>query len=333
MSALPQRTRILVKDLIFQLKYNLSHSQTDLMAYLVNVIYWATNVDGYFVIATSKIMSDLPEMGQKTIEANLKVLKDLGLIESKIVEVTQWRGKPKLRGIKLTEKGAEYNSKLVLPPQDERVKKLEKEKKELEKKNRELEETIKRLSVLESETSTPNEPKNETENPKPSTPTMPTANEVEIFTAEVTKHFGKNSQPICNLVPKFLNETTFYINSYNRLSIITPQGKYKQLTDPIPINRFWKWLYEHQDRIGKVIDFTKSLDLKELKERYLGLDIVLGDKKFIIDDLVEVESGVKIKVRDKNSDVIRFAIDSQTTKDAVFSLGDCEKVIWKCQKL
>lgn len=84
---LPKRTQILVKNLLFQKKYNLSHSQTDLMAYLVNVYYWAISVDGYFVINTSKIKSDLPKMSEKTIEASLKILKDLGLIHSKILEV------------------------------------------------------------------------------------------------------------------------------------------------------------------------------------------------------------------------------------------------------
>jgi len=69
---LPNRTQILIKDLLFQEKYSLSHSQTDLMAYLVNVPYWATKVDGYFVITTSKIMTDLPMMGEKTIEASFK---------------------------------------------------------------------------------------------------------------------------------------------------------------------------------------------------------------------------------------------------------------------
>jgi hypothetical protein len=102
---LPNRTRILIQDLLFREKYNLSHAQTDLMAYLVNVAYWAINVDGYFVIATSKIMMDLPAMGEKTIEASFKVLKDLELIQCKTVQVTQLRGKPYLRGMKLTKKG------------------------------------------------------------------------------------------------------------------------------------------------------------------------------------------------------------------------------------
>ena len=87
MSARPQHTQILIKDCDFQARYDLSHTQTDLMAYMVNVSYWADCVDGYYVITTSKILSDLPLMGEKTFQASFKVLKEKGLIESKIVEV------------------------------------------------------------------------------------------------------------------------------------------------------------------------------------------------------------------------------------------------------
>ncbi|CAA6825433.1 MAG: Unknown protein [uncultured Sulfurovum sp.] len=248
MSALPNRTQILIKDLPFQEKHKLSHSQTDLMAYLVNVTYWAINIEGYFVIATSKILSDLPAMGQKTIEASLKVLKDLELIECKTVEVTQWRGKPKLRGVKLTQKGKEYNAKLVLPSQDEEVKKLKLEIKELK-------ETIKSLSVSESEASAPKEEARL----KPSVPSMPTLEAIEIFVDDVTKRFSKTAQPICNAVPKWEKETTFYINSYNKLSIITAQKEHKQLKNPLEIKQFWEWLFGQKHRVGDTIDFTKVM--------------------------------------------------------------------------
>jgi len=106
MSIQPQHTQTLIKDLDFQAKYRLSHTQTDLMAYLINVPYWAIKVDGYFVIATSKIISDLPSMGKKTIEASFKVLKDLGLIRTKMVKVTKFKNIPTLRAIYITEKGS-----------------------------------------------------------------------------------------------------------------------------------------------------------------------------------------------------------------------------------
>jgi len=319
MSAVPNRTQILIKDLPFQEKYHLSHSQTDLMAYLVNVIYWAINVEGYFVITTSKIMSDLPAMGQKTIEANLKVLKDLGLIECKIVEVTPWKGKPKLRGVKLTTKGEEYNAKLVLPSQDEEVKRLKLEIKELK-------ETIKNLTVSESETSTPKEepePK-----PKPSTPTMPPLEAIETFICDVTQRFGRSSQPICNDVPKWNKETTFYMNSYHKLTVITPQKEHKQLKNPLEIQHFWQWLFTHHHRIGDIIDFTKEPTLKALEERFLHQKIIIGEQEEKINAFIPIKNGVKIKVENKKGKV-RFIADSSTRKEMIFSLKRAQEVLFK----
>jgi len=114
----------------------------DLMAYFVNLAFWTIVIEGYCVIATKKIMSDLPEMGQKTIEASLKRLKEVGLIETTIVEVRN--GNPRIRGLRLTTKGKEYNSYLVLPSQDKEVIALK-------KKVKELEATIEQLTVSTEE--------------------------------------------------------------------------------------------------------------------------------------------------------------------------------------
>ena len=323
MSAVPQRTQILVKNLPFQEKYHLTHIQTDLMAYLVNIISWAICVDGYYVITTSKIMSDLPKMGQKTIEASLKVLKDLELIECKMVKVPQWQGNVKHRGVKLTSKGKEYNGALMLPSQDKKVRELEKKNRELEEENRRLQEIIDNMDVSKSETSAPNNQ----EKPKPIVPTMPTKQAIEVFIDDVTKRFGRSSQPICNVVPKWNKETIFYINSYNRLSIITPQKEHKQLRDPILINSFWQWLYTHSSRIGDQIDFNKTPTLKELEKRFINQTILIGEKKERVCEFVEVEGGVTIKVENQEGKV-RFIIDSVTQKEKVFELGVCQEVLF-----
>ena len=316
MSAVPNRTQILIKDLPFQEKHKLSHSQTDLMAYLVNVTHWAINVEGYFVIATSKIRSDLPAMGQKTIEANLKVLKDLELIECKIVEVTQWRGKPKLRGVKLTQKGKEYNAKLVLPSQDEEVKKLKLEIKELK-------ETIKNLSVSESEALAPKEEARL----KPSVPSMPTEDKIETFIQEVIQRFGRTSQPICNGVPKWEKETTFYINSYNRLSVITALKEHKQLKNPLEINHFWQWLSTHSERIGDSIDFTQTPTIKVLEQRFLHQRVMIGKQEKSIYEIVSVKNGVTIKVENQEGKV-GFIVNGSTQKEMVFTLKRCQEVLF-----
>jgi len=314
---LPKRTQILIKDLPFQEKYQLSHSQTDLMAYLVNVTYWAINVEGYFVIATSKIMEDLPTMGKKTIEASFKVLKELELIICKTVKVTQWQRKPKLRGIQLTQKGKEYNKNLILPSQDERVKALEKE-------NRELKETISKLMLSESEPSTPKEEIIK----KPSIPTMPTPKKSEPFIAEVIKFFGRSSEPICNAVPSWNRESTFYINSYNKLSLVTPENKYIQLKDPIQINKFWEWLFNHPNRVGDKIDFNKSPTINDLKMRFLDQNIKLNGVVNRVDDIIEVVGGVKLKLQSKNRPS-SFVIDTTTKKDMIFTTQKCQDILFE----
>jgi DNA-binding HxlR family transcriptional regulator len=322
MSAVPQRTQILIKDLPFQEKYHLSHTQTDLMAYLVNVISWAICIDGYYVILTNKILSDLPTIGIKTLEASLKALKDLGLIECKMVEVPQWKGKFKYRGMKLTSKGKEYNAKLILPTQDKKMRDLEKKNRELEEENKKLQEIINNMSVSESEVSTPNQ-----EEPKPIVPEMPTKQPIEIFIDDVVKRFGRSSQPICNAVPTWNKETTFYINIYNRLSVITPANEHKQLKDPLLIYSFWQWLYANSRRIGDKIDFNKKPTIKELEKRFLNQTVLINDRKERVHEFVEVADGVKIKVANQEGK-IRFIMDKDTHKEKVFELGMCQKILF-----
>ena len=321
MSAVPKRTLILVKDLLFQEKYHLSHTQTDLMAYMVNVVYWAMKIEGYFVIATSKVMSDLPAMNQKTFEASLKVLKDLELIETKIVEVKQWKGKPKLRGIRLTDKGKEYNAKLVLPSQDKEVKKLKQELKERDQKIKEQEETIKKLMVSERVEKISNTPKIE---PFPEL----TTTEFENFIVTVRKKFAITSQPICNGVPKWDKNTIFYINSYNKLSIITPNNEHKQLKNPKDINHFWKWLSENPHRVGDKIEFSKIPTLKQLEKRLLNKIIKMGNSLETIESFIECKEGIKVNVKNRQGEV-RVIIDKDTQQDKLFSLHEAQTILFK----
>jgi len=317
---LPNRTQILIKDLQFQEKYQLSHSQTDLMAYLANVPYWAINIDGYFVIATAKIMEDLPTMGKKTIEASLKVLRDLKLISSKIVEVKRWRGKPKLRAIQLTPNGKEYNKNLVLPNQDERVRRLEKENSELKKDKKELQDIIEKMKVAEPET----EPKEES-NPIPETPPKEA---LELFIDDIIRRFGRTGKPLCNAVPTWNIKTTFYINSYNKLSLITPENKSLQLKDPTKINKFWNWLFNHPTRLGDKIDFSKAPTTKLLKKRFINQKINLNGAEKRVLDIVEVEGMVKLKLQNQDN-TSSFVIDSKTKKDMTFTHQKCQDILFK----
>jgi len=288
---LPKRTFVLIKDLIFQEKYGLTHSQMDLMAYIVNASYWAFCIEGYFVLATSKIMSDLPHLGLKTIEANLKALKDLKLIITKTVEVKEWRGKPHLRGVQLTTYGKEYNNHYITSMDDrerkelkDKIKKLEAHNKKLEDKQKELEEALANLQL----------PQDKTE-PKP-TPT----NKLELskeeksfvdFINDVKKKYQALSKPICNCVPTWQKESEFYINSYNKLSIKLLNGEFQQIKDPNKINQFWEHLYSNPTKIGRVIDFSKPINYSELINRYRFTTIKWGKNRATIVNLIEKDIG------------------------------------------
>ncbi len=54
-------------------------------------------IDGYFVILTSKIKNDLL-LGKKIIKASITKLKKLGLIETTLVKVPQWKSNENFRG-------------------------------------------------------------------------------------------------------------------------------------------------------------------------------------------------------------------------------------------
>jgi len=314
MSAVPHRTQILVKDLIFQAKYNLSHTQMDLMAYFVNLAYWATPVDGYYAITSRKIMTDMPQIKEKTLEACIKELKELGLITTTIVTVKDWRNSPKVRGLKLTEKGKEYNKNLVLPSIDQKVR-------ELEKENRELKETIQKLTISQKELS-----ESDTSAPKNTKSTLPNKKDIEFFREKVTHRFGRSSEPLCNLVPFWDKETTFYINSYNRLAYLTPQQEYKQLQDPSQIKKIWDWLFDNPHRIGDKIEFDKTPTIQQLRDRFVGRTIKIGESKSTIKEFIKAPNGVKIKVETKEGK-IGFVMDSKTQKEKVLELGYCQKVI------
>ena len=327
MSALPKRTTILIKDLLFQEKHALTHTQTDLMAYLVNVSYWATVVEGYHVIATSKIMSDLPCLGEKTFEASLKVLKELGLVQSKVVRVIQWQGKPYIRGIRLTEKGKEYNNKLVLPTQDEKLRNVQKE----------LKEALAKITILESKEKTQasgKEAKQSGINGQiefKETPSAPKKEKIDEFIEEHIKYFAMTSKLICNFVPNFHKETIFYVNSYNRLSIIMPNKKSRQIKNPESIYAFWEWLYLNPQRIGDKIDFSKKPTATALKRRFINRTIKLSGQERTIVDFVAVEGGVKIKVKEPNGEE-QFLLNSDTKEDMIFELENCQKVVLEILK-
>jgi hypothetical protein len=111
---LPKRTRILVKDLLFQEKYQLTDTQVDIMSYIFNAFTWAMKIEGFMVLTSKKIIGDLPHIGEKTLSGTLLELANKGLITRSLVTVAIWRN-ARVRGIKITSNGMEYNSSCYTP--------------------------------------------------------------------------------------------------------------------------------------------------------------------------------------------------------------------------
>ena len=106
---LPKRTRTLVKDILFQEKYRLTHTQVDIMAYITNALTWAIKVGAFFPVSTKKFHEDLPQISEKTLEESLRALKAMELIEVQMITVAKW-GNAYVRGISILPKGLEYNA-------------------------------------------------------------------------------------------------------------------------------------------------------------------------------------------------------------------------------
>ena len=323
---LPQRTRILVKDILFQEKYNLTNTQLDIMSYIFNAISWARVERGYFVLTTKKICSDLPYISEKTLEASLRALKAQGLIEVEIVTVAKWNG-AKVRGIKITAKGMEYNNSLYKPSQQDIVKKMQDEIDEL---NRIIREEKSPTIQEPTEPKPPKDEKVEEKKPKEEKPKKDKPKGLKQtftqFVKEITGVFGTTGEPICNQVKGWHKETIFYINSYNKLSVITPLGDYRQLKNPREINRFWSWLYRNKDRVGVLYDFSKPLDVEELNHRFKGLKIEVNDIKLTVQEIIPAIGGVKIRVKSADKSII---LSNPQKGEIIYSYSECEAILLK----
>jgi hypothetical protein len=109
------------------------------------------------------------------------------------------------------------------------------------------------------------------------------------------------------------------------LTIVTPLGKVAQLNDPIAVNKFWKYIDTNRHQIGKMIDFTKKLDVDELNNRYAKMEIFLKERKFKVHKIEKLKDGVQISI--KNSGNGNIAMLSKNGKAIVFGLEECEKVL------
>ena len=321
-----------VLDREFRLKYNLTYAQTEIIAYLVMIIQsWKEIIviDGYFVILTSKIKNDLL-LGEKTIEASITKLKKLGLIETTLVKVPQWKSNENFRGVKITELGKEYSLSHYKPKLKEEVKKLEERNRELEFKYEALllqdkaEENMhkKAIEVLTRESQKDEEimllkqevkelkkkleVKMEKESEKDVSKEKKEKN-LEDFRKKITSKFAKSGEPICNAVLNrdgWGKDIKFYVNSYNKVSIYTLKGEFIQIIEPKKIEGFWSWLFAHQHRVGNLLDTKTPPNISHLL-KYIGKSIVINKTIFKIYNIEPVIGGLKVKLENKDGQIIR----------------------------
>ncbi len=328
---LPKRTRVLVKDILFQERYKLTHTQVDIMAYIINALIWTTKIGAFFPITNKKFHEDLPQISEKTIEESLRALKAMELIEVQMITVPSW-GNAYVRGICILPKGLEYNGSYYQIEEKEVIENLRKQMsakdQEIDKLQEELE-SIKAVDVPQNSEQIEKKEEKEAKIIKNEIEKDDGINYDDFGYTElvktVTKEFGATSEPICNSVKGWTKETTFYINSYNKLTIQSPSGQVAQLKNPIEISDFWKYLYKNKHQIGKVIDFSKKLTLEELNKRYIGMDIALNEKKFKVHEIKKVKNGVEVSL--KGSDSGNIAMLSKEGKTITFELEECQRVL------
>jgi len=106
------------------------------------------------------------------------------------------------------------------------------------------------------------------------------------------------------MVKGWQKETEFYINSYNKLTILSQTGQVIQIKDPTQVNDFWKYIEKNRHQIGKVIDFTKELDIDELNYRYAKMEIKIQEHKFKVYKIEKLKDGVKVSLSSSESNKV-----------------------------
>ena len=315
-----------VIDRKFRLAHGLTQTQTEVIAYLVMIVQsWKALifVDEYFVILTSKLKNDLL-LGEKTIEASITKLKQLGLIETQLVKVPDWSSNDNFRGVKITELGKTYSLSHYKPKFLEEMSDLKEENRELTLKydamiiQSQNSENLnqKAIEVLSKEVKTNEkiillehelrEVKEKLKvsmeiSDKQSTTIEQNEKDLDKFRKKITNEFSKTGKPICNVVTNedgWSPDVEFYINSFNKISIYTTDNKFKQIVEPKQINNLWRWLFVHQHRVGKVLDTKKVADISHLL-KFEGQSIVSGKNIYKIHKLTPVIGGLIVQLQDK----------------------------------
>ena len=331
-----------VIDRKFRITHGLTQTQTEVIAYLVMIVQsWKALmfVDEYFVILTSKIKNDLL-LGEKTIEASITKLKQLGLIETQLVKVPKWSSNENFRGVKITELGKTYSLSHYKPKLLEEMSNLKEENRELTLKYDAMliqSQSSENLNQKAIEVLTKEEETNEKiillehklkeiqkqleismkSNDEKSKTIEKNEKNLEKFRKKIIKEHSKTGKPICNVVTNedsWSPDVQFYINSFNKVSIYTKEGKFKQLVEPKQIDNLWRWLFVHQHRVGVLLETDKIADISHLL-KFQGKSIVSGENIYKIHKLTPVVGGVVVQFEDKEGNI--FNIKNEFGKEII----------------
>jgi hypothetical protein len=131
---------------------------------------------------------------------------------------------------------------------------------------------------------------------------------LESFRKKVTNQYSKTGKPICNAVSNedsWRADVKFYINSFNKVSIYTTEGKFKQIVEPKQIDNLWRWLFAHQHRVGKLLETDKVADISHLL-KFEGKSIVSGKNIFKIHKLIPKVGGLVVQFEDKEGNIFNI---------------------------
>ena len=304
MSITPTFSLKLVKDFTFKEKFNLTDTQTDIMAYFVNLSSWAyTEGSGYYLALTQKIMNDLG-LGLKTVEASILKLKKLNLISVKCMQVKEWSTLIKHRYIAITSKGKTYENALYPSKDEKKFSDLEEQIKGLKEKLKALEEP-KKVEVKKVKKT-----KGEFEN-------------IAQLRDSITKKYKKSQEPICNNIKGYFPQTAFYINNYGNLSLLTPEQNFKQIDNIQECNNFWKFLFENQETIGKMQKKREKVEFSPLL-KFIGEDFTLQDGTICtVKKITPHKDGVEVYLTHPNKGLIRLI---SKRMDKLFSVEEAMEI-------
>jgi len=151
---------------------------------------------------------------------------------------------------------------------------------------------------------------------------------LEDFAIKIRNRFILTSEPICNVVDGFQKDTTFYINSYGKLSMTSPKEGCLQINNPVQANQFWKWLFKHQHRVGDIIDFNNpKILVNQLNNQYKNLKLNIENKERWIEDIILIKDKFAIRTKDENGRV--FIISDTYNNPTLYDYDACKKYILK----